>query len=375
MSMADDFTSDLSNLPDDVVPANEGNVETHRGSDTPTPDPIDAPNEAVTKPVSLRDQISTALKGDATPPVAQIDGGAVRNPDGTFAAKPAADPNAADPSAPAAPSAVPYPQGLTGLDAATFATLPAETQQSVARTMETLNQQAAQYSAYAAIEQVIAPRRQAWALNGMNDGQVINQLFALSDFADKTPEEFIRYFAEQRGINLEDVAFGPEPQDPAITAQSQRIQQLETQISSFTAQQQQTAHAAVVNEIVSFADEKAADGRTLLRPYFAELGDEVLPFIQAAMQQNPTRPRTEILTDAYERASWANPSVRSKMQAAADAARDAERIKTATAAAGRARIAGVSVAAGTPGDGATAPASASKGSLRDDIRAAYAAST
>lgn len=371
--MADDFTSDLANLPEDVISANTGNLETNRGSDTPAP--VNAPNEEIAKPVSLRDQISSALKGEDTPPVARIDGGPVRNPDGTFAPKPAQDLNAANPSAAIAPSAVPYPQGLHGLDAATFATLPAETQQSVARTMESLNQQAMRYQAYSHIEQVIAPRRQAWALNGMTEGQVINQLFALSDFAERTPEEFVRYFAEQRGLDLEDLAFGPVPQDPTIAAQNQRIQQLEAQIGGFTAQQQQSAHAAIVNEIVQFADEKGADGKTLLRPYFAELGNDVLPFIQVAMQQNPNRPRQVILNEAYERASWANPSVRAKMQAALDATRAAERIRTGTTAASRAASAGVSVAAGVPGEGTAAAAAGSKGSMRDDIRAAMAAVT
>lgn len=370
MTMVDSGASVLDNLPDDVISANEGNLETHRGSDTP---PVDVPNDdTAAKPVSLRDQISSALKGEATPPAAQIDGGAARNPDGTFAPKPAPDLNAADQSAPPAPSAVPYPQGLPGLDAATFAALPAETQQHVARTMEALNRQTVQYSQ---IEQVIAPRRQAWALNGMTEGQVLNQLFALSDFAENRPDEFVRYFASQRGLDLEDLAFGPLPEDPNITATNQRIQQLEAQISGFTAQQQQAAHTAIVDEIVQFADEKGADGKTLLRPYFAELGNEVLPFIQQAMQQNPNRPRTEILTEAYDRASWANPSVRAKMQAAADAARTADRIRASTAAAGRAASAGVSVATGVPGEGAVANGPATGGSMRDTIKAAIAAST
>lgn len=381
MATSNDFVSDLNELPDDVVSANTGNVETQRGSDdvgqqrpeTPTPaDTSETPDpDAPAKPLSLRDQISSALKGEETPPAAQIDGGPVRNPDGTFAPKPAADPNAA--SAPAVP-VVQLPQGL-GLDAATFAALPAETQQTVARTMETLNQQAAQFAAYGQIEQVIAPRRQAWALNGMSEGQVINQLFALSDFAEKDPNGFVRYFAEQRGLDLEDLAFGPAPVDPTIAAAQQRIQALEAQVSGFATQQQQTAHTNIVNEVVAFAEEKATDG-SLLRPHFAELGNDVLPFIQAAMQQNPNRPRTDILADAYDRACWANPSVRTKMQTALDATREAERIRASKDAATRARKAGVSIAGGTPSDtGPANAASAGSGSLRDSIKAAVAAST
>lgn len=368
MANHDDFVSDLSDLPDDVVSANRGNVETHRGSEQVPPNDETPGGEEPAKPVSLRDQISSALKSEDTPVAAQLNGGAARNPDGTFAPKPAADL-----SEPTAAPVVQIPANL-GLDPAIFAALPAETQQHVARTMDTLNQQAAQYAAYGQIEQVIAPRRHGWALNGMNEGQVINQLFALSDFAENDPDGFVRYFAEQRGLNLEDLAFGPDPVDPAIAAANQRIQQLETQLGGYATQQQQTAHTSIVNEIIGFADEKGADGTTPLRPYFAELGNDVLPFIQASMQQNPNRPRTEILTDAYDRACWSNPSVRAKMQAALDATREAARIKAATGAAGRAQKAGVGVSAGTPsGEGTSSPTS--KGDLRADIRAAMAASS
>lgn len=371
VDIVSDLNGDIAGPPADSISANAGDVPAHRGSE-PLATPVDATKvveaPAAAKPLSLRDQISSALKGEGeTPPASTQDGGPVRNPDGTFAPKPAADPAAAAPA-----TVVPVPQGL-GLDAATFASLPAETQQHVARTMDTLNQQAAQYAAYSQIEQVIAPRRQGWALAGMSDGQVINQLFALSDFAEKTPEDFIRYFAQQRDIDLEDLAFGPEPVDPTIAAYDKRIKELETQLGGITTQQQQQAHNGLVDEIVSFADEKGADG-TPLRPYFGELGDTVLPHIQLALQRNPNAPRTQILSEAYDAACWGNPSIRAKMQKTADDAAAAQRIKEQQAAAGRARNAGVSVSGGTPGD-APAAATGSSGNLREDIRASMRAAT
>jgi len=201
------------------------------------------------------------------------------------------------------------------------------------------------------------------------------QLFALSDYAEKDPAGFIRYLADQRGLDLEDIAFGTDPVDPAVAAQTQRIQQLEAQLHGITTQQQQAAHENTVNEIVQFADEKGADGKTLLRPYFAELGNTVLPFIEQAIKVNPNRPRAAILTEAYDAACWANPAVRTKLLAAENAAAEAKRIKDATEAAARARKAGVSVSSGTPGTGATQEPNASTGSLRGDIRASLAAAT
>lgn len=377
MAVDIDIVSDLNGgdaLPDGVVSANEGNLSTNRGSSdlgkADTAQPLETKDVAAVKPISLRDQISNALKGDTeTPPAAQLDGGQVRNPDGTFAPKPAATTEAPAAAAPV----VQYPtQGLPGLAPEVFAALPAETQQHVVRTMEALNQQAAQYQA---VEQVIGPRRQGWAIHGMTDGAVLNQLFALSDFAEKDPQGFVRHFAQQRGIDLEVLAFGPEPTDPHVAATNTRIQQLEAQLAGFTAQQQQTQHNGIVQEIVNFADEKGADGKPL-RPYFGELGNTVLPFIQASMARNPGKSRSEILSEAYDNACWGNPAIRAKVQAASNAVREAERLRGATEVAGRARKAGVSVSGGTPSDAAArAATSGSKGNLRDDIRAAMAASS
>lgn len=381
MSDGADFISDLKDLPEGVVDATHGSVEANRSEgdvhsnarpDTPKVEPVEGE-----KPASLRDQISTALKGEATPPAAQIDGGLVRNADGTFAPKPVTETPPVDPNAPpAAAEAVQYPQqGIPGLDATVFASLPAETQQAVARTMDTLNEQGARFAAYDQLERVISPRRQTWAMNGVSEAQAINQLLALSDFASRDPAGFIRQVAHQNNVDLEELAFGAEPVDPDLAAANQRIAQLEQQQQAQVAQQQQAAYDNTVNEIVQFADEKGADGKTLLRPHFVELGQEVLPFIDAAMKSNPNRPRTAILTEAYEAACWASPKVRPKMFAAQQAAAEAERIRTATETAARARAAGVSVPTGSPGDGVGKPAVDQSGNLRDTIRSAVAAST
>lgn len=376
--MDEDFVSDLNDgtAVDDTVSAHTGSVDPNR---------VDAPKEPVqktdtqaapkAKAPSLRDQISTALKGeDVTPPAAQQDGGPARNPDGTFAPKPQDAAAAVDP-AQAAPVLGPQttPPGLTPQEAEVFAKLPAELQTSVARTMESLNEKATRFAGYEQMEQLIAPRRQAWALNGMTDAQAVNQLLALSDFAAQRPMEFIQYFAQQRGLDLEDVVFGAEPVDPTVQALQQQVQTLQQQLGGMTTQQQQAAHQNTVNEIVSFASETGPDGKPL-RPYFEELGDGVLPFIQAVMTQNPNWSRQQILQEAYDRACWGTPAVRAKLQEATNAAAEAARIQEQQANAKRARSAGASIPSGVP---ATAPSAAASGSrsLRDEIRANLSAAS
>src|SRR6187551_469515 len=187
MAVEADFISDLvdgTEGQEDTVSANVGNLDPNRGADpVRTQNPaipaqhaktVDDPAAPEAKQPTLREQISSALKGDqATPEAALQDGGPVRNPDGTFAPKVAAvDPNAQQ----AQP--VPVPPGLSAQDAEVFAKLPAELQQHVARTMESLNQRSQRYADYDQLEQVIGQRRQAWAMNGASPAQAVNQLLA-----------------------------------------------------------------------------------------------------------------------------------------------------------------------------------------------------
>jgi len=384
--MADDFdfVSDLNGTGDTNVAVHESqnphgadvvNVNNQTPAREPTQQPkvVEAPKADDKKPLSLRDQISSALKGEGdTPPAASKDGVA-RNPDGTFAPKTAADPATppvVDPNAPPAASApaVAAPQGI---DPEVFKSLPAETQATLARTMDGIAATQQRFARLEPIEQLISQRRDAWALNGMTEAQALNQLFALSDFATRDPAAFIQYIAQNNGVDLEELVLGQEPVDPQYAALQKEINDLKNARAQDTQQQQQAAHNELVNRVVSFASEKGPDGKPL-RPYFEELGDSVLPFISAAKAQNPTWTHDQVLSEAYDRACWGTPSVRSKMQAAANAAAEAERLRQGAERADKARAAGVSVPPGTP-TAPPAPPNDSSRSLRDTIRASMAA--
>jgi hypothetical protein len=379
-----DFTSDLNGAGDlDVtVGVNDGNLPS-QGQDalqlnnqkplTPVQQPTQVKEPvAADKPLSIRDQISRALKGaEQTPPVAQQDG-RPRNPDGTFApvaAAPVAAP--VDPNAPAAAPVVAAPQGF---DPEVFKSLPAETQQYVARTMDGVNAQQQRFARLESVEQAITPERMnAWAISGMAPAQALGQLLALSDFAGRDPAGFIKYMAENNGVDLEELVLGQEPVDPQYKALQDELAQMRAHIDGQAQQQLQNQHNQTVNGVVAFASEKGQDGN-LLRPYFDELGSEVLPFISAVKAQNPNMPHNQVLQEAYDRACWGTPSVRAKMQAAANAAGDAERLRSGVDKVERARTASVSVANGTPSAAPTPPNDASR-SLRDTIRASMAAAS
>lgn len=380
--MADDldFVSDLNGTGDATVKVHEGDsshgpdaVEVNNRASVREPaaqpkkvDALDTDDAA--KPLTLRDQISSALKGETETPAAASPDGVQRNPDGTFAPKALDAPSGQDTQPPAegAPMAVP-----AGISPDVFKSLPAETQAQLARTMDDINARQTHFARLEQVEQLISPRRDAWALNGMTDAQALNQLLALSDFAGRDPAGFVKYFSEHNGVDLEELVLGAEPVDPKYAELEKEIALLKNARTQDTQQQQQASHNNTVNGVVAFASEKGQDGKPL-RPYFEELGNDVLPFISAVKAQNPNWSHAQVLQEAYDRACWGTPSVRGKMQAAANAVGEAERLREATKKVEQAKAAGVSVRSGTPTAPPAAPNDSSR-SLRDTIKASMAA--
>lgn len=362
--------NDTSVHGDDVVSVNNQRpvAETPKKVDTVKVDDAEKP-----KALSLRDQISSAIKGEGDTPDAASKDGVNRNPDGTFAPKaadvPAADAAPVDPNAAKPAEAAPVVAAPQGINPEVFKSLPAETQVELARTMDGIAQSQQRFARLGEVEQLIAPRLDAWALNGMTPASALNQLLALSDFAGRDPGGFIKYMAENNGVDLEELVLGSEPVDPTVAALQREIAELKNGQQSFTQQQQQAAHQAVVDNVIAFASEKDQSGK-LVRPYFEELSNDIMPVIAAVKAQNPNWSHTQVLQKAYENACWVNEGVRGKMQAAAQAAAEAERLRQGAEKVERARSASASVPNGAP-TGSTTPPPGS-GSLRDTIRQSIA---
>jgi hypothetical protein len=170
-------------------------------------------NEQPREPSSLREQLSAAFKDEGGKPTDQ-QGAQPRGPDGKFANKEQQQ-QPAQPGTEAAQqplTALEPPQYMQGAEAEQFRALPVEMQHFVARNMAFAEDAAARLAGYGEVERVIAPRRQAWAMNGVSEGQAINQLFAISDFASTAPVDFIRWFAGTQQIDLLALAEGGDEQ-------------------------------------------------------------------------------------------------------------------------------------------------------------------
>ena len=373
-----DVTTDLRddgvttvNDTDTGISAPDGAVITEQG------DP--APKEDVK--TTLRDQLSSAFKGEQNeaPPATVAPQnlnkdaeGRWRKLDGTFASteevQAFTDANRPKPDTTGNESII---AALPAAQAEQFKLLPAEMQQYVARTMEDLNNRATRYSEYEQLESIIGPRRQAWQQNGMNPLVAMNQLFALSDFASTRPDEFVIWFAENNGLDLDAVL---DARDAAGQV-SPEVLELRGQVNNLSqtlSQMMQGSQSAPQNDnlvtVQNFAAEKD-EGGNLKRPYLSEVMPVFASHVAVVRQSNPNMPSDQVLAKAYEAACWADPTVRNKMQAEIDKQkRDAARQRTDNA-----RRASSSIRGGPNGAGANPGTSPGNLSLRDELQRQFAA--
>lgn len=215
---------------------------------------------------------------------------------------------------------------------------------------------------YQGIDRVIGQRERSWAVNGVSPEQALNQIFALSDFAAEQPEEFIKYFAEQRGIDLRTLpgSTGTPGQnnqqseyvDPELLAVRKQVQELQrnlqhTQQTEKQRQEQakRTAYeqnlARTTEMVNQFASQTDKNGR-LLYPFFNELEEDIAIELQSK--------RANTVAEAYNNAVWANPSTRAKMLARS---RSLENAKARAKAEAAKRAATMKPGGGGAGDGPT----------------------
>lgn len=258
-----------------------------------------------------------------------------------------------------------------------FRKLDAETQKFVLEKVESVSKSVPQ--GYDEVERVIGPRRQAWQGLGFSPAQAISHLLSLSDYAERTPGQFIQWFMQQRGLTPEQVGFtkaavpdqvnqpvtdDPIENDPVVkglrselSGLKQTLDRLQGTVMERAQNEERSLQTNVDNEINQFRGEKGTDG-ALLHPYF----DEVRPLMGALVQSG----QAGDLKQAYEMACYANSSVRGKIEAAAAAKAERENRRKEAEKAKSARRLGSTVA-GQPSSPTNVPAMS--GDLRDDLRA------
>lgn len=199
---------------------------------------------------------------------------------------------------------------------------------------------------FEALDQVLEPRRQQWAMEGTNESQIIGQLFSISDYADKDPQGFITWFAQQRGIDLSQTA-GQQQVDPVLRQTQQELADIKRKFAEMENYQKESGISDAERTINALIDSGKA-------PYFDDVREDIAALINA--NGNLT------LEQAYNKAVWANDDTRALLQEedskkrAADAKAKAEKAKKA---------AGLKLDSNKSGDGAVV------GSMEDTMAAVY----
>ena len=275
---------------------------------------------------SLRDSLSAAF--DVPPTAADP----VGEPIAATLRDAPAEPG--DVSAEPAARAVTAPQAWSAAAKARWAELPPELQQEIARRegdftrgIEQKVLEARRH--YAPLEQVIGPRREAWARQFGSPERGLQTLVEISEQAGRDPEGFVRWFAQNSGLDLSRLAQGvangapadtasggakPADQgDPRVALLAQQVGQLQ----EYLAGEQQARQVENLSSLASVVDAFRADPK---HEHFDAVAPDVLALIPVVRQAMPQASAPELLKAAYERTIWGDPGIRERLLAKQTAA-------------------------------------------------------
>lgn len=201
-----------------------------------------------------------------------------------------------------------------------FAALPPETQKYLAQReseresfLNQKSQEAAQLKQrYEPLESILTPRRSQWQAEGMTESQALQQLLTLSDFASNDPKGFIEWFSQQRGVNMSAPQSDQQGNPPELT---QYIAPIVQKVQAIENQLQATQEREAIAEVEAF---KAT------APHFEDVKQEMLVLIPALKQMNPGMTKQALLKQAYDKAIWANDTVRERILTEQQLAKDAK---------------------------------------------------
>jgi hypothetical protein len=246
--------------------------------------------------------------------------------------------------------AIDAPTSWTAEQKAKWASLPPDTQAYIAQrdkeSFEAISRAGNQIKAFEPIGKVIEQFSHVFQKNGLQPHEGIARMMAVNEMLETSPETAIREIAKAYGVNLSGTS------EQAATPENQRIAELEAKIakmdSHLTAQQRQQLQAennALAREIADFAKDK---------PHFES--------VRKVMAGLMTSGAAETMQDAYDRAIYADPTIRQSLQVEAQkAAEDKRKADEAKRVSDAKKAAGVNVK--------SSPGQASKArTLDDDLR-------
>lgn len=262
------------------------------GADAPAPEPTldDTLTAKIDELFTANDQRETRSETAATQ---------ARAADGRFAA-PAGSKETTDQPTPTdlgtAPPSIEPPAAWSADVKAKWAALPPDLQAFIAKreseSHERITTDGQRLKGYESLEQVIAPRRTTLSrLPGGVEGAV-SALFNLSDFADKDFPGFVRYLANQRGIDLQKLIDSPAAPggnapsaDPHIASLQTQIQTLGSKLSAREQADNDAAARQIATTIGEFQGQKTSDGKPMY-PHFERVRESMGALMDAGQAKS-----------------------------------------------------------------------------------------
>jgi hypothetical protein len=125
-----------------------------------------------------------------------------------------------------------------------------------------------------------------------------------------TPQQKQQLFlqtAQQFGIDLRQFQAQPGQQQQPL--QDPRVDQLLAQLNQERQQRVQTEQQSLEGAVTSWMGENDAQGKPL-RPYLGDVMTEMSALVPQIRTQSPSLSHDQVLQQAYERATWGNPEIR-----------------------------------------------------------------
>lgn len=369
----------MADLPEfqELKPVDEGTLP------PPSSDGGGAPDTpAVDAPPTLRETLEAAAKevrAKSDEPKTPTTEDRPRGPDGKFLPKEGAPAAAATPEKPVtatpsptptteakpegAPSTAPAgpPPGWSPEAKAEFTKLPPAVQQAVVKREQEVSAGFAQYSQrQKEFDQVVAPRRQHYAGQGISDVQAVDNIWQWFEALKGNPAEAFPALAELVGYNLSTVTpAGGDPStdfplDPNVQRMLSKVPTLEQQVARLTQTFEQQQEARTRQELANFSKDK---------PHYEAVRVTMGKLMNAGLANG--------LDDAYQQAVRLSPEVQAEVQRSEQAKREQEAAQAALKTPPRdPRKAAVSVRTGAPNGAGKPPAK--PGSVREELERAFA---
>lgn len=269
---------------------------------------------------------------DETPPSSAPEGERARDEQGRFAAKETAKAPAEDKQQPSAPET-----GLPGQQKPSQINAPAHWKgdgkinwgKVHPAVQQAISEDHANFSkAQGELQQLKSAigddRLQVLAATYGSPEAGIKNLFTISDFATNKPREFIQWFCQQRGIDLTQQTgqgAGQEQSTQQPNPLEQVVTELRNEIAQLKGTYTQATNTQVQTEIERFSSDPS-------NPYFNDVRQDMAALVKAGAAQG--------LKDAYDKACWARPEIRTallKAEREKEAAAEAAKVESAKAAA------------------------------------------